>query len=253
MCGGCGGQRATDWASPALGTTRARTAAAQTVHQLCRQAGIPVIVTTAPSGFIARWPTGRSAVTPTLTGLWSAIAEHHHLPRWHPPPPGHGAPTTPVRTPTATATLTVQPGHPPWNGTLTGDHTPIVCADEPDLDRVLLQLTVEPLRHRVRVATVTGVSWSDLPAPPVTDPEQLPVLLAWATGLQVGGHTRRRRLTVHCGASTFAVIHGHGLGLVTAAPWIVLQQRPEADGHSVAADRPGHRFPSRLQPSIGLT
>jgi hypothetical protein len=215
MCGGCGGQRATDWASPALGTTRSRTAAASAVHELCRRGGIGVAVASAPSGFTARWPTGRSAVTPTLTGLWSAIAEHHRLPRAQPPAPGRGAPPNPVRTPTATVALTVRAGHSPWDGTLAGDHSPVVCADEPDLDRVLGQLTAEPLRHRVRVTTITGVDWPELLAPPPTADDQLPALLAWATALQVGGHTHRRRLTVRCGTTTFSVVHGHGLGLAT--------------------------------------
>ena len=213
MCGGCGGQREMDWATGALGTTRSRTCAAAAVHQLCQQARIPVAVSAAASGFLARWPTGRSAVTPTLTGLWSAIAKYHPLPRAEPPPPGHGAPPIPVRTPTATATLAVEPGHPPWDGTLTEVHSSIVCADEPELDRVLHQLTTEPLCHRVRVTSISGVDWPELPAPPDTRADQLPALLAWATGLQVGGHTRGHRLTVHCGITAFSVVHGYGLGL----------------------------------------
>jgi hypothetical protein len=215
MCGGCGGPRESDWTSRALGSVAARAAAARTVHQLCREAGVPVAVATAPSGFTARWPTGRSAVTNTLTGLWSTIAQHHHLPVLDPPPPGPGAPTNSIRPPTATVTLALQPGHPPWDGTLTRDAFTIGCSDEPELDRVLHQLTNEPLRHRVRVSTITGVDWADLDTPPAAAPNQLPALLAWATGLQVGGHTRRRRLTVHCGSTSFSVVHGHGLGLTT--------------------------------------
>lgn len=148
MCGGCGGQRAADWATAGLNTTRARAAAASAVHQLCQQAGIQVTVSTTPSGFTGRWPTGRTAVTDTLTGLWSAIAKHHHLPRAEPPPPGPGAPPNPVRTPTATATLTVQPGHPRWDGTLTPDHSPIVCSDEPELQR--RQHRLDPSPHHIR-------------------------------------------------------------------------------------------------------
>lgn len=88
-----------------------------------------------------------------------------------------------------------------------------MCADEPELYRVLHQLTAQPLRHRVRVTVITSVTWPDLPAPPAATHDQLPALLAWATGLQVGGHTRGHRLTVHCGPTRFTDIHGYGLGL----------------------------------------
>lgn len=213
MCGGCGGQRESDWATPALGTARSRTAAARTIHQLCHRAGIPIAVSTASTGFTARWPTGRGAVTTTLTGLWSAIAGHHHIPFLAPPTAGPGAPTNPISTPAGTVTLAIQPEHPPWDGISLPTGSTIGCPDEADLDRALHQLTKGPLRHRTRVTTITGVDWADLMSPPPSPPDQLPALLAWATALQVGGHTHRRRLTVTCGTTRFSVVHGYGLGL----------------------------------------
>lgn len=158
-------------------------------------------------------------VADTLVGLWSAITAQHQLPYLAPPPPGPGAPVTSIRSPTATVALAVKPGHSPWDGTLPDHGTTIECSNEAELDRALHQLTTDPLRHRVKVSTIAGVDWPHLPAPPDGAPDQLYALLAWATGLQVGGHIRHHRLTVYCGITSFSVVHGHGhghgLGLAT--------------------------------------
>jgi hypothetical protein len=94
MCGGCGRADIGDWLAPAVSSAKARELAACAVNRLT--AGTPRVVA-AGSGFSARFPTGRTAVVPTLTALWREVLRHATVTLPEPPsPPVSTAPQVPM-------------------------------------------------------------------------------------------------------------------------------------------------------------
>jgi hypothetical protein len=99
MCGGCGRAGIGDWLTPAVASRSAREIAARSINRLNRSA--PAQVHAGASGFMVRYPTGRSVIAPTLTAVWDDLLRHGPVTLGQP-----RASSSPASAPVETASVT---------------------------------------------------------------------------------------------------------------------------------------------------
>jgi hypothetical protein len=158
MCGGCGRSEIGDWLAPAVSSRQAREFAARTANKLT--AGAPRVVA-ASSGFSVRFPTGRTAVVPTLTALWREVLRHRAVTLPEPPaPPVSTAPLVSMapEVPSgrlavlvADRTETVDRLAPKWGAT-----TVIWCRTTTSLDELVAVASTPRLLLAVRAHDLDG-------------------------------------------------------------------------------------------------